>query len=67
MEIKKRISELRKFINETEKLIDELISSINAQEIRLNNKENQILLMKDEVGENIKKIDKIIEDYNANS
>ena len=67
MEILEKIDTLKKSIEETEKLVDELISSLQAQKLKVENKENKILHLKNEVRNNLDKIDKIIEDYNANS
>ena len=67
MEIIKKIATLEKSINRTEELVDELISSFNNQKNRVENKEKTILILKEEIRNNIEKIDKIIEDYNGNS
>ena len=67
MEILKRIAELKKFILETDQLVDDLLSSLKAQQNRIDNKEKKILQLKKEVKINVEKIDEIIEDYNANS
>ena len=67
MEILKKIADLKKSILETDQLVDDLLSSLEAQQNRINNKENKILQLKKEVKINVEKIDKIIKDYNANS
>ena len=67
MEIIKKIAELKKSILETDQLVDDLLLSLNAQQNRIYNKEKKILQLKAEVKVNVKKIDEIIEDYNANS
>tara|TARA_B110000263_G_C14959473_1_gene351852 strand:+ start:85 stop:288 length:204 start_codon:yes stop_codon:yes gene_type:complete len=67
MEILENIATLKKSIEETDKLVEELISSLQAQKLKVENKENKILHLKNEVRNNLDKIDKIIEDYNANS
>ena len=67
MEILKRIAELKKFILETDQLVDDLLSSLKAQQNRIDNKEKKILQLKEEVKINVEKIDEIIEDYNVNS
>ena len=67
MEILKKIAELKKSILETDHLVDDLLSSLKAQQNRIDNKEKKILQLKEEVKINVKKIDEIIEDYNANS
>jgi len=67
MEILENIATLKKSIEETDKLVEELISSLQAQKLKVENKENKILHLKNEVRNNLDKIDKIIEGYNANS
>ena len=67
MEILKKIAGLKKSILETDQLVDDLLSSIKAQQNRIDNKEKKILQLKEEVKMNVEKIDEIIEDYNANS
>ena len=67
MEILKRIAELKRFILETDQLVDDLLSSLKAQQNRIDNKEKKILQLKEEIKINVKKIDEIIEEYNANS
>ena len=61
------MTKLKKSIKETDLLVEELISSLNAHKLRLENKEEKISKIKEEVRINIKKIDEFIEDYNANS
>ena len=48
-------------------LIEELISSLEAQKLRVSNKEKIISQLKEEVRINIEKIDQIIEEYHANT
>tara|TARA_Y100001970_G_scaffold293020_1_gene437244 strand:+ start:1552 stop:1755 length:204 start_codon:yes stop_codon:yes gene_type:complete len=67
MQLLKKIKELKKSIQETDELVEQLISSLRAEEIRSEKKENKILQLKDEINLNIKKIDKIIDNYNANN
>ena len=67
MEILENIDTLKKSIEETDQLVEELISSLQAQKLKVENKENKILHLKNEVRNNLDKIDKIIEGYNANS
>ena len=67
MEILKRIAELKKSLLETDQLVDDLLSSLEAQQNRIDNKEKTILQLKEEVKLNVKKIDEIIENYYANS
>ena len=67
MEIEKEINDLKKSIKELEQLVEELISSLEAQKLRVSNKEKIILQLKEEVRTNIEKIDQIIEEYHANT
>ena len=67
MDIRLAIAELKKSIKETDELVNDLISSLQAQKIRVENKEKKIDQLKNEVRNNIDKIDDIIDEYNANS
>jgi len=67
MEILKKIAELKKSVLETSQLVDELIVSLEKQTLMTKNKEQKILVLKDEVRTNVEKIDEIIENYNANN
>ena len=67
MEIEKEINDLKKSVLELELLVEELISSLEAQKLRVSNKEKIISQLKDEVRTNIEKIDQIIEEYHANT
>ena len=67
MEIAKEIKDLKKSIIELELLVEELISSLEAQKLRVSNKEKIISQLKEEVKTNIKKIEEIIEEYHANT
>ena len=67
MEIVKKIALLKKSIKITDELVNKLISSLQSQRLKVENKEQKILYLKAEVRNNVDKIDKIIEDYNANS
>ena len=67
MDIRLAIAELKKSIKQTDELVDDLISSLQAQKIRVENKEKKIDQLKNEVRNNIDKIDNIIDEYNANS
>ena len=67
MEIEKEIHDLKKSIIELELLVEELISSLEAQKLRVSNKEKIISHLKEEVRTNIEKIDQIIEEYHANT
>ena len=51
------MDQLKKSVKETEQLVDELISSLNAQKLKTENKEKKISKLKDEVRENIQKIE----------
>ena len=66
MEILKKIAELKKSIFETDQLVDDLLLSLKAHQNRIDNNEKKILHLKEEVKINVKKIDEIIDDYNAN-
>ena len=67
MEIAKEIKDLKKSIIELELLVEELISSLEAQKLRVSNKEKIISQLKEEVRINVEKIDQIIEEYHANT
>ena len=67
MEIEKEINVLKKSIKELEQLVEELIASLEAQKLRVSNKEKIISQLKEEVRTNIEKIDQIIEEYHANT
>tara|TARA_B100000131_G_scaffold192575_1_gene185089 strand:- start:224 stop:427 length:204 start_codon:yes stop_codon:yes gene_type:complete len=67
MEMEKEIKDLKKSIIELELLVEELISSLEAQKLRVSNKEKIISQLKEEVRTNIEKIDEIIEEYHANT
>ena len=67
MEIEKEINGLKKSVLELELLVEELISSLEAQKLRVSNKEKIISQLKEEVRVNIEKIDQIIEEYHANT
>ena len=67
MEIEKEIKDLKKSIIELELLVEELISSLEAQKLRVSNKEKIISQLKEDVRSNIEKIDQIIEEYHANT
>lgn len=65
MEIIKKISALKQSLEETDEMVDQIISSLETQYLKTEKKENQILRLKEEIEINIKKIDVIIENYNA--
>ena len=67
MEIEKEVNDLKKSIIELELLVEELISSLEAQKLRVSNKEKVISQLKEEVRTNIEKIDEIIKEYHANT
>ena len=67
MEIEKEINNLKKSVLELEQLVEELISSLEAQKLRVSNKEKIISQLKEEIRTNIEKIDQIIEEYHANT
>tara|TARA_B110000438_G_C15336341_1_gene445967 strand:- start:81 stop:284 length:204 start_codon:yes stop_codon:yes gene_type:complete len=65
MEIIKKISALKQSLEETDEMVDQIISSLETQYLKSEKKENQISRLKEEIEINIKKIDAIIENYNA--
>ena len=67
MEIAKEINDLKKSVLELELLVEELISSLEAQKLRVSNKVKIISQLKEEVRINVEKIDQIIEEYHANT
>ena len=67
MEIEKEINVLKKSIKELEQLVEELIASLEAQKLRVSNKEKIISQLKVDIRSNIEKIDEIIEEYHANT
>ena len=67
MEIEKEINVLKKSIKELEQLVEELIASLEAQKLRVSNKEKIISQLKDDIRSNIEKIDEMIEEYHANT
>ena len=67
MEITRKINDLKKSILELEQLVEELLLSLEAQQLRIVNKEKIISKLKEDVRSNIEKIDEIIEEYHANT
>ena len=67
MDSLKKIADLKKSIQVTNQLIDKLTDVLKSKENKIHNKENQIKDLKEEIRINAKKIDQIIEDYNANT
>ena len=67
MEILKQITELTKSIQETNQLVGELILCLKQQTLKVANKDQKIMDLKEEVKMNVEKLDKIIENYNANN
>ena len=65
--MEKELNHLKKSIKELEQLVEELIASLEAQKLRVSNKEKMISQLKAEVRNNIEKIDEIIEEYHANT
>ena len=65
--MEKEINHLKKSIKELEQFVEELIASLEAQKLRVSNKEQIISQLKAEVRTNIEKIDEIIEEYHANT
>jgi len=67
MEILKKIVDLKKSILETDQLVDDLLLSLEANKNKIESKDKKIIQLKDEVKNNVDKIDEIIKDFNANS
>ena len=65
--MEKEINHLKKSIKELEQFVEELIASLEAQKLRVSNKEKIISQLKEEVRINIEKIDQIIEEHHANT
>ena len=55
MEIEKEINVLKKSIKELEQLVEELIASLEAQKLRVSNKEKIISQLKVDIRSNIEK------------
>ena len=60
MDLIKKIENLRKSIDKFEKLTEDLNDNIIS-------KQKKISHLKDQIKDNVEKIDEIIKDYNANS
>ena len=67
MDILKRIEILKNKMIQMEELVDDLLLTLEAKQNKIYIKENQILQLKEVVKKNVDKIDKIIEEHNANS
>ena len=67
MEMIKKIADLKKSIKETEAMVEKLLINLSIQKKENENKEKQILFLKQELRVNIEKIDEIIKDYNGSS
>ena len=67
MEILKKIAELQKYIQQTDELVNELSATQAKEKNKKEVKEKDTVLLKEELNKNIKKIDEIIENYNANT
>jgi hypothetical protein len=67
MEILNKILELKKKIFQTDKLVDDLLNKLEDRQNTISDNEKNILFLKDEIRINIKKLDKMINEYNANS
>ena len=66
MEINKKISELKKSIDQTNELLDKLLLKFNDHNLLIASKDKKISHLKSEISDNVEKINKIIEEYNAN-
>ena len=60
MDLILKIKELNSNIEKIEQLVDDLIDDLGGKRKKIDH-------LKEQIENNIKKIDKIIEDYNANS
>ena len=60
MDLILKIKELDSNVDKIEHLVDDLIESLGGKRKKIDH-------LKEQIESNIKKIDKIIEDYNANS
>ena len=67
MDILKRIEILKNKMIQVEELVDDLLLTLEANQNKIDIKENKILYLKEVVKKNIDKIDTIIEEYNADS
>ena len=67
MEILQKLATLNKSIKQTDDLVDKLLIKLQEQKISGDHQGKKIIYLKEEVRNNINKIDKIIEEYNANS
>jgi len=67
MDILKRIEIIKNKMIQAEELVDDLFETLEAKQNKINIKENKILQLKEVVKKNVDKIDKIIDEYNANS
>ena len=67
MDLLEKIKNLEKTINETDQLLEEILLSFENKKNKLNQKESEIAELKEEIKNNIKKIDLIIKSYNANT
>ena len=60
MDLLKKITALKNKIDDFERIVDDLNDNLLG-------KKKKIDFLKEQINQNIKKIDKIIKDYNANS
>ena len=67
MDLLEKIKNLEKTINETDQLLEEILLSFENKKNKLNQKESEIAELKEEIKNNIQKIDLIIKSYNANT
>ena len=67
MDLLKRIKELENKIIQTEELIEDMLSSIDSNEVKVQSREKKIEFLKENIKKNVEKLDIIIKDYNANS
>ena len=67
MDILKRIEILKNKMIQAEELVDDLLLTLEAKQNKIYIKENKILQLKEVVKKNVDKIDKIIDEHNADS
>ena len=67
MDILKRIEILKNKMIQVEELVDDLLETLEAKQNKIHIKESKILQLQEVVKKNVDKIDKIIDEHNADS
>ena len=67
MDILKRIEILKNKMIQVEELVDDLLETLEAKQNKIHIKESKILQLQEVVKKNVDKIDKIIDEQNADS